>query len=123
MSTSPDPIGALSGILAGSNQLWRKQSACANPEVDPEIFHAKAKHKDEVKAAKKICNACPVAKQCLTWALETNEPYGICGGLTTGERRSLLRKRRLAIENQNQARLAAKQDRELSAPGLTRVAA
>jgi WhiB family transcriptional regulator, redox-sensing transcriptional regulator len=43
--------------------------------------------------AKAICAACPVRAECLDYALEIREPYGIWGGLNELERRLVLRQR------------------------------
>ena len=40
--------------------------------------------------AKSICRICPVKSQCLEYAMEIREPYGIWGGLTEAERRTIL---------------------------------
>lgn len=47
---------------------------------DPE-FRAAA-----TKAAKNLCKACPIVKDCFTYALETNQRYGIWGGTEPHER-------------------------------------
>jgi len=49
----------------------------------------------EVKA-KAICDACPVEADCLEFALEIKEPYGIWGGLTETERRQVMSRRAAA---------------------------
>ncbi|MBY6683126.1 WhiB family transcriptional regulator [Rhodococcus sp. BP-316] len=36
--------------------------------------------------AKKLCEVCPVAAQCLEYAMDAEEPYGIWGGLSPEER-------------------------------------
>lgn len=33
-----------------------------------------------------LCNDCPIMEQCFTYALETNERYGIWGGSLPSER-------------------------------------
>lgn len=43
----------------------------------------------DVRKVKKLCQACPVKTECLTFALANNEPYGIWGGLSTRERQRL----------------------------------
>ncbi len=43
--------------------------------------------------AKSICKTCPVLEPCLEFAMETNQKYGIWGGLTAKERASLKRRR------------------------------
>lgn len=35
---------------------------------------------------------CPVRKQCLIWAIQTNEEHGILGGMSHRERNALVRK-------------------------------
>jgi hypothetical protein len=65
--------------------------------------------------ARRICASCPVAEQCLVYALRLESAgmasrYGIYGGTTPGERervhqRTLRRKRRLEVE----ARIALKE--------------
>ena len=44
------------------------------------------KHKDESDKAKEICSTCPIRRDCLIWALERGEPYGIWGGYGYDER-------------------------------------
>ena len=42
------------------------------------------------KDAKRMCGMCPVTEQCLQWALDNGERYGIYGGLSERERRKLM---------------------------------
>lgn len=39
--------------------------------------------------AKKLCAGCPIRVQCLEYAVEAEEPYGVWGGLTAKERKRL----------------------------------
>jgi Transcription factor WhiB len=41
------------------------------------------------KAAREICALCPVAEDCLNYALENHEEFGIWGNTTERERRQL----------------------------------
>lgn len=41
-------------------------------------------------SAKELCSGCPIIQQCLTFAIRTNEPNGIWGGMTANERRTLV---------------------------------
>lgn len=43
--------------------------------------------------AKLVCRTCPVVLDCLSAALDRREEYGVWGGMTERERRSLLRRR------------------------------
>lgn len=40
--------------------------------------------------AKRICRRCPRIDECLTWAIETRQDYGVWGGTTPEERRHLI---------------------------------
>jgi WhiB family redox-sensing transcriptional regulator len=48
-----------------------------------------------VSAARKICAGCPVAKDCLEYALENHINHGVWGGCSERERGRILRRRRL----------------------------
>lgn len=41
----------------------------------------------QIQAAKAVCAVCPVAAECLRWAEEQHEYYGVWGGLTEEERK------------------------------------
>ena len=66
---------------------WADLAVCK--ETDPEIFHP---NKGEPsKPAKRICAACPVASQCLEYALAHQERHGVWGGFTERECRRMFR--------------------------------
>lgn len=44
--------------------------------------------------AKAVCRRCPVRASCLEFSLTTNQEFGVWGGLTEHERRSLRRTKR-----------------------------
>lgn len=44
---------------------------------------------DSTKAAKKVCFACEVRLECLEYALETRQRFGVWGGLSERQRRQL----------------------------------
>lgn len=68
---------------------WMEDALCA--QVDPELWFPEQGSKPW--EAKRICSACPVAKQCLAYALD-NEEYGVWAGTTERERRPLRRGQR-----------------------------
>ena len=43
------------------------------------------------REAKRICGECPVRAECLEYALEEDERFGIWGGMSERERRKLKR--------------------------------
>jgi WhiB family transcriptional regulator, redox-sensing transcriptional regulator len=70
---------------------WVRDAVCAS--ADPEAFFPYMDAPTtEVAAAKVVCAGCPVQTECLTYALEADEPHGIWGGLTPRERRRLKKK-------------------------------
>lgn len=38
------------------------------------------------KAAKALCQSCPIIEDCFTYAIETNQRYGVWGGTLPHER-------------------------------------
>lgn len=68
---------------------WYDDALCA--QTDPESFFPERDlHGDHgwnaVREAKGICRRCPVATECLAFALAENELFGVWGGLTAKER-------------------------------------
>ena len=97
-----DYIGALGehapcensfGILSlladfGEREDWQKKGLCA--QTDPEAFFPEKG--GSTREAKKICSGCEVKAECLEYALSSQEPYGVWGGLSERERRRLRRR-------------------------------
>ena len=78
---------------------WIDRAACAGVDItlfyepDKEIEAHKAAR---VNAAKDICNACPVQRECLETAIGNDEAYGVWGGLTANELYLLARRGSIA---------------------------
>ncbi len=75
----------LSGLFDAVDQDWQEQALCA--QTDPEAFFPEKG--GSTRDAKRICRACPVRDECLEFALEHDERFGIWGGLSERERRRL----------------------------------
>jgi WhiB family redox-sensing transcriptional regulator len=58
-------------------------------QADPETFFPEKG--GSTREAKRICAQCTVREQCLDYALEHDERFGIWGGLSERERRRLRR--------------------------------
>jgi WhiB family redox-sensing transcriptional regulator len=69
---------------------WREAAACLEVQDEVSFFPDKEDLGSIVKA-KAVCATCPVASECLSWAIETNQTEGIWGGHTAKERRKLRR--------------------------------
>jgi WhiB family transcriptional regulator, redox-sensing transcriptional regulator len=64
---------------------WQEKALCA--QTDPEAFFPEKG--GSTREAKKICLSCEVRVECLEYALESDERFGIWGGLSERERRRL----------------------------------
>lgn len=64
---------------------WQSDALCA--QTDPEAFFPEKG--GSTRDAKKICASCEVRAECLEYALQNDERFGIWGGLSERERRKL----------------------------------
>lgn len=87
----------LNAVLASEEkQAWKSKGNCRG--CDPDLFFPQ--RGQSTKEAKAICNGtgefdvCPVKEQCLDWAVEQNEKFGIWGGKSERERRVIRRIRK-----------------------------
>jgi WhiB family transcriptional regulator, redox-sensing transcriptional regulator len=65
---------------------WVDDALC--PQVDPDLFFPEKG--GSTRQAKQVCMECTVRQQCLAWALEHEERFGIWGGKSERERRRML---------------------------------
>lgn len=87
--------GPLLRLLADNDfraASWLDFALCA--EVDPELFFPEKG--GSTREARAVCRECPVTSQCLEWALENDERFGIFGGKTERERRKIQKHRAAA---------------------------
>ncbi|MGK2853767.1 MAG: WhiB family transcriptional regulator [Microbacteriaceae bacterium] len=85
-----DPVnlgvpGVRRGIVEENPLAWQSDSLCS--QTDPEAFFPEKG--GSTRDAKKICASCEVRSQCLDYALQNDERFGIWGGLSERERRKL----------------------------------
>ncbi|AIC47915.1 WhiB family transcriptional regulator [Rhodoluna lacicola] len=64
---------------------WQADALCS--QTDPEAFFPEKG--GSTRDAKRICSGCEVKAECLEYALENDERFGIWGGLSERERRKL----------------------------------
>ena len=76
--------------LLGDAPEWQARALCS--QTDPEAFFPEKG--GSTAPAKRICGRCDVKAECLEYALDNNERFGVWGGLSESERRKL--KRRVA---------------------------
>lgn len=72
---------------------WQAHARCTDVSVDPEIFFPE--RGGSSKAARAVCKDCKVQSQCLDYALNNKEQFGIWGGTSERERRRLRKERTL----------------------------
>jgi WhiB family redox-sensing transcriptional regulator len=77
----------LADILGIHIPDWFAEGLCA--QTDPEAFYPEKG--GSTREAKRVCLGCPVRNDCLQWALDRQERFGIWGGLSERERRQVAR--------------------------------
>lgn len=77
----------LAALASDKAQDWREYAACA--QADPEAWFPEKG--GSVREAKRVCRGCFVREDCLAYALERDERFGVWGGLSERERRRLRR--------------------------------
>lgn len=85
-------ILASSLALANADYTWRDQAICR--DTDPDLFFpigTTGQALVQIERAKEVCGECPVQRDCLEYALETNQDSGIWGGLDEEQRRNIRR--------------------------------
>lgn len=89
-----DFVGLLTEVLDPAD--WRWRALCA--ETDPEAFYPEKG--GSVRDAKRTCGNCDVRVECLAYALDRDERFGIWGGLSERERRRERQRRQAQREAQ-----------------------
>jgi len=78
----PEPVDEANPLA------WQSDALCA--QTDPEAFFPEKG--GSTRDAKRICTTCDVRGECLDYALQNDERFGIWGGLSERERRKLKRR-------------------------------
>lgn len=71
---------------------WRDDALCR--EVDADGFFVEKG--GSTVAIKRICKACPVKQECLEYAFDNDERYGVWGGTSERERARMKREQNQA---------------------------
>ncbi|MDX1510391.1 MAG: WhiB family transcriptional regulator [Nitriliruptorales bacterium] len=83
--TDVSALAALTDRIAvdGDERSWMLEARCL--DADPEAFFPEKG--GSTREAKRICAICTVRDECLEFALDNDERFGIWGGLSERERR------------------------------------
>ena len=82
---------------------WINHATCRTEGHDPELFFPVGSSGPallQIEQAKTVCARCPVASDCLKYALNEGIEFGVWGGMSEEEREKLTRKlkRRKALQ-------------------------
>ncbi len=72
------------------SNAWRHRSRCR--DSSPDLFFpvgSTGNALQTINHARSVCSTCPAQRDCLEFALATNQEAGIWGGTTEEERRKL----------------------------------
>jgi WhiB family redox-sensing transcriptional regulator len=77
---------------------WQDHAACHGEPLSlffgpDDLYESPRVKTRRERDAKELCGWCSVRGECLDWALDRDERYGIYGGLTPEERAAELRRR------------------------------
>lgn len=78
-------MGAPAPGLGGLVSDWRDDAACLG-DPEPGDWFANPAEGDRLERAVAVCLECPVAMDCLEFALAVDERWGVWGGFTARER-------------------------------------
>lgn len=77
---------------------WQRKAECSTSGCDPDLFFPEnlstVMRADATRKALEICERCPVRAECLEQAIQDEEEFGIWGGMTSEQRRALIRRKR-----------------------------
>jgi WhiB family redox-sensing transcriptional regulator len=81
----------LTAMFEARHETWMETGVCRTENIPTSTFFPSpgnfARH--DVRAAKQFCARCPVADECLNYALRTGERFGVWGGKSERQRREL----------------------------------
>jgi WhiB family redox-sensing transcriptional regulator len=72
-------------IMTSPSDDWMRDGTPRPCTANPELWFSQSA-KDKARAIR-ACGACPLLQSCQEYALTTQPPYGVWGGLTVRERR------------------------------------
>ena len=73
---------------------WREHAACLGADTD--LWYPE--RGERTAEAKAVCAACPVRAECLAFALDNGEKFGVWGGKSERQRRRMRSERYRALK-------------------------
>ncbi|TVZ01249.1 WhiB family transcriptional regulator [Trebonia kvetii] len=114
--TNTNPIGPK--ITPVGDLTWQALARCAAPDTDKRFFYPPEEgdpdYSEDINQiaratlnrygkAKWFCARCPVVSDCLKYALDTDDTFGVWGNTTPGERRTIKVRRTVAARKEREA--------------------
>ena len=84
----------LNDIWDNELNSWKKKGRCVG--VDQDLFFPE--RGASTRLAKAVCRRCDVQEECLEYAVNNGEKFGIWGGLSERERRAIRKKRGIVLK-------------------------
>jgi WhiB family redox-sensing transcriptional regulator len=81
------PLADIYGVADDPQLSWMDRALCA--EIGDDFWFPEKG--GSTRLAKQVCRACNVRAECLDYALDTDQKFGIWGGFSERERRRLKR--------------------------------
>lgn len=76
---------------------WIDEAVCLG--VNPNLFYPE--RGESTREAKQVCASCPVQRECLEYAVQNVEKFGIWGMMSERERRKVRKMRRERNERES----------------------
>lgn len=87
-------LASLPLLETALSTAWQERGLCRAHDAvvffPPIHFEPKREREAREAKAKAICAACPVRSECLEWALDAEEPFGVWGGHSELDRKNIL---------------------------------
>ncbi len=78
-------------LVSVGTDAWEDRAACRDHDASlffgPNRFEPKQERLAREASAKAVCSGCSVRKECLQYADEAGEVFGVWGGLSESDRR------------------------------------
>lgn len=71
---------------------WIEKANCLTE--DPDLFFPGQTEHVKLAKAKLVCGECAVREECLKWAFDSDQRFGVLGGMSEQERERITRRRR-----------------------------
>lgn len=94
MRAHPEPVADEPVTDQDVSMTWQLHAECVPRAGEVDFFPARG---ESTRDAKAVCAVCPVASDCLEFALRLKVAHGVWGGLSERERRNLRRDRRRGL--------------------------